>query len=66
MAGDLALMRQMKRIKTGKCETDDLADTVDGATGDSNIANKFKEVPLHVKFTIVCQTRLPWNWLRQD
>ncbi len=44
MAGDIELMKEMKRLKTGKGEMDDLAETVDGETGEREIADKFAEV----------------------
>ena len=44
MAGDISLMKEMKRIKTGKCEPEELPDTVDGVSGDAEIADKFREV----------------------
>ena len=44
MMGDLELMKEMRRVKSGKGEVNELASTVDGVSGDSNVANKFKEV----------------------
>ena len=44
MEGDLELMKELRRTKSGKGEVDDIADTVDDVTGAPNIANKFKEV----------------------
>ena len=44
MAGDIELMKELKRVKSGKGEVDDLASMVDGVSGDTNVANKFKEV----------------------
>ena len=43
MANDMELMKEMKRVKSGKGELDELAETVDGATGEDNVANQFKK-----------------------
>ena len=44
MEGDCQLLREMKRVKTGRKEAEELTNTVDGVTGSENVANKFKEV----------------------
>jgi hypothetical protein len=44
MDGDICLMKEMKRMRTGKGPMDQLPDTVEGATGNQEIANKFREV----------------------
>ena len=44
LQGDLNLMKEMKRIKSGKGSMDELPNCVDGAEGELEIANKFKEV----------------------
>ena len=41
---DLQLFSEMKKIVTGKSNTESLSETVDGAYGESEIAAKFKEV----------------------
>jgi hypothetical protein len=43
-AGDLALMKEMRRVKSGQPMTDELAETVDGVTGQQEVANQFAEV----------------------
>ena len=44
MMGDIELMKELRRVKSGKGEVDELSSMVDGVSGDSNVANKFKEV----------------------
>ena len=44
MVGDIELMKEMKRLRTGKGPMEELADTVDGVTGENEVAGKFKEV----------------------
>ena len=44
LQGDLNLMKEMKRIKSGKGALEELPSCVDGAEGEQEIANKFKEV----------------------
>jgi hypothetical protein len=44
MAGDIELMKELRRIKSGKGQMDELAETVDGATGEDNVVSKFKHV----------------------
>ena len=44
MEGDCQLLKEMKRVRTGKKEAEELTNTVDGVTGSDNVANKFKEV----------------------
>ena len=44
MNGDIELMKEMRRVKSGKGEMEELAETVDGATGQENVANQFKQV----------------------
>ena len=34
MSGDIELMKELRRVKTGKGELDELANTVDGVTGE--------------------------------
>ena len=43
-AGDVALMKEMRRVQSGKPAMDELADTVDGVTGQQEVANQFREV----------------------
>ena len=38
------MLKEMKRVKTGKCDTDDLPTSVDGTSGQANVANRFKDV----------------------
>ena len=44
MAGDVALMKEMRRVQTGKGVLDELTDNVDGASGQQEVADKFGEV----------------------
>ena len=44
LRGEVNLMKEMKRVVTGTGPADDIADVVDGAVGQDNIAGKFKEV----------------------
>ena len=44
LSGDIELMKELRKVKTGKGEMDDLPESVDGATGEREIANKFSEV----------------------
>ena len=44
MSGDIELMKELRRVKTGKGEADELAETVDGVTGEREIANTFSKV----------------------
>ena len=44
MDGDIDLMKAMRQVKSGKGEMDDLAETVDGVSGENNVANTFKQV----------------------
>ena len=44
MKGDVNLMREMKRVRTGKSAAEELPSEVEGAQGEEEIANKFKEV----------------------
>ena len=44
MEGDIELMKEMRRVKSGKVTVDELADNVDGETGATNVANQFRKV----------------------
>ena len=44
MNGDIELMKEMRRVKSGKGEMEELAETVDGSTGEDNVADQFKKV----------------------
>ena len=44
MSGDIELMKELRRVKTGKGEHEELAVTVDGVSGENDIANKFAQV----------------------
>ena len=44
MAGDMALLKEMRKVQTGKSELEELPDMVDGVTGQQEVANKFGEV----------------------
>ena len=44
MAGDIELMKEMRRVKSGKGKIDEITDTVDGVTGDNEVADKFREI----------------------
>ena len=43
-AGDLALMKEMRRVKSGQPVTEELAESVDGVTGQQEVANQFAAV----------------------
>ena len=43
-AGDTALMKEMRRVQSGNGMLDELPDTVDGVTGQEDVANQFGEV----------------------
>ena len=42
--GDMALMKEMRRVQSGKGALDELPDTVDGVTGLQDVANQFGDV----------------------
>ena len=44
MAGDMELMKELRRLKSGKGDMDELAETVDGVTGDREVAEQFTKV----------------------
>ena len=44
MAGDMALLKEMRRVQSGKGQLDELPDIVDGAIGQQEVADKFGEV----------------------
>ena len=44
MAGDMALLKEMKQVQSGKGELDELPETVDGVKGQQEVADKFGEV----------------------
>ena len=44
MTGDMELMKELRRLKTGKGELDELPDTVDGVTGERHVAEQFTKV----------------------
>ena len=44
MDGDMALMKEMRRVQSGKGELDELPDAVDGVTGQQEVANRFGAV----------------------
>ena len=39
MAGDLELMKELRRLKSGKSEMDELPETVDGVSGERKVAD---------------------------
>ena len=41
MAGDLELFKEMRRVKSGKGQMEEMAETVDGVTGEQGIADTF-------------------------
>ena len=41
MAGDLQLFKEMRRVKSGKGEMEEMAETVDGVPGEQGIADTF-------------------------
>jgi hypothetical protein len=44
MAGDMELMKELRRVQSGKGEMEELAETVDSVTGEGQVADKFTEV----------------------
>ena len=44
MAGDMELWKELRRLKTGKGEVEELPDTVDGVTGERYVAEQFAHV----------------------
>jgi hypothetical protein len=44
MAGDLALVKEMRRVQSGRGAMDELSDTVDGVTGRQEVADRFGAV----------------------
>ena len=44
MESDLNLLKEMKSVKGGKSRSNELPETVDGANGDEEIVEKFKDV----------------------
>ena len=44
MIGDMELMKEMKRVQSGKSQLDELPDMVDGVSGQQEVADKFGEV----------------------
>ena len=44
MEGDVQLMQEMRRVKTGQGKLDELPETVDGVTGEDQVANKFADI----------------------
>ena len=44
LSGDVCLLKEMKRVTTGKGQMDELTEELDGVTGEQEIVNKFKEV----------------------
>ena len=43
-AGDIALMSEMRKVQSGKGGLDEVPDTVDGVTGQEEVANQFGKV----------------------
>jgi hypothetical protein len=41
MDGDIRLMEEMRRVKSGKCKMDELAEKVDGVSGEQGVADTF-------------------------
>ena len=41
MTGDLELLKEMRHVKSGKGQMEEMAETVDGVTGEQNIAGTF-------------------------
>ena len=44
MSGDLDLFKEMKRVKSGGGQMEEMADTVDGSTGEEEIAGTFAKI----------------------
>ena len=44
MAGDIELFKEMRRIKAGKGQMEEMAETVDGASGEQGIAGTFANI----------------------
>ena len=41
MAGDIQLFKEMRRVKSGKGQMEEMAETVDGVTGEQGVADTF-------------------------
>ena len=44
MAGDIELFQEMRRVKSGKGQMEEMAETVDGVTGAQQVANTFADI----------------------
>ena len=44
MEGDIKLFKEMRKIKTGKGQMEEMAETVDGSTGEQQIAETFANI----------------------
>ena len=44
MAGDIKLVKEMRRAKSGKGQMDELAKTVDGVSGEQGVADTFANI----------------------
>ena len=44
MAGDIELFKEMRRVKTRKGQMDELAETVDGVSGEQGVADTFAKI----------------------
>ena len=44
MAGDLHLFKEMRRVRTGKGQMEEMAETVDGVSGEQGVADTFAEI----------------------
>ena len=44
MAGDMELMKELRRLKSGKGEMDELSENMDGVSGEQNVAEQFAKV----------------------
>ena len=44
MAGDLELFKEMRRVKSGKGQMEEMAETVDGVTGQQGVADTFAKL----------------------
>ena len=44
MAGDIELMKEMRKIKSGKNSVNELPETVDGVSGERQVADQFAEI----------------------
>jgi hypothetical protein len=55
MAGDMELMKELRRLKSGKGQIDELPENVDGVTGEHEVAEKFTQVYHNLYTSAACE-----------